>query len=268
MRRSILLFVGCVLLSLTCVNAQGKTRRAKSVSPLSRARQLVLVTTRDWDAVQGTLRRFERKNAKAKWQPVGAAVPVVVGRGGLGWGAGLNARTGEGPSKKEGDGKAPAGVFKLGPAFGFGTTAEASWVRMPYTPLTESVECVDDVSSRRYNLIVDRDAVRDVDWKSSERMRSVEGYRWGVVVEHNSTRPAPGRGSCIFMHIWAGPEKGTAGCTAMEQPNLEELMRWLDAKKRPLLAQLPEAEYARLRAAWKLPARRTAPASRTPAPRL
>src|SRR5437763_433597 len=164
MRRSILLFVACVLLSLASVNAQGKSRRAKSVSPLSRARQLVLVTTRDWDAVQGTLRRFERKNAKAKWQPVGAAVPVVVGRGGLGWG--------------------------------------------------------------------------------------------------------PGRGSCIFMHIWAGPEKGTAGCTAMEQPNLEELMRWLDAKKRPLLAQLPEAEYARLRAAWKLPARRTAPASRTPAPRL
>src|SRR5437763_12388110 len=95
MRRSILLFVGCVLLSLTSVNAQGKTWRAKSASPLSRSRQLVLVTTRDWDAVQGTLRRFERKNEKAEWHGVGDAIPVVVGRGGMGWGAGLNAQTGD-----------------------------------------------------------------------------------------------------------------------------------------------------------------------------
>src|SRR5947209_1472845 len=265
MRRTILLFIGCLLLSLTSVNAQGKTRRAKSASPLSRSRQLVLVTTRDWDAVQGTLRRFERKNEKAEWHGVGDAIPIVVGRGGMGWGAGLNARVGEGPLKKEGDGKAPAGVFKLGPAFGFDTTAEASWLRMPYTTLTPTVECVDDVGSRRYNLIVDRNAVRDVDWKSSERMRSVEGYRWGVFVEHNSNPAFAGRGSCIFLHVWAGPEKGTAGCTAMEQPNLEELMRWLDSKKRPVLVQLPEAEYARFKNVWGLPspARRTAPASRT-----
>ena len=255
MRRSILLLIGSVLLSLTSASvvAQGKSRRAKSASPLARSRQLVLVTTRDWDAVEGTLRRFERKNEKAEWHGVGAATAVVVGRGGMGWGAGLNAQAGEGPLKKEGDGKAPAGVFKLGPAFGFDTTAEASWLRMPYTPLTPTVECVDDVGSRRYNLIVDRDAVGDVDWKSSEHMRSVEGYRWGVVVEHNSNPSVAGRGSCIFLHVWAGPEKGTAGCTAMTQPNLEELLRWLDSKKRPVLVQLPEAEYARFKNVWGLP---------------
>src|SRR5437763_1546330 len=168
MRRTILLLIGSVLLSLTSASvvAQGKTRRAKSASPLSRSRQLVLVTTRDWDAVEGTLRRFERKNEKAGWRSVGAAVPVVVGRGGMGWGAGLNAQTGEGPLKKEGDGKAPAGVFRLGSAFGFAN--EAPGLLMPYTPLTPTVECVDDVNSRRYNLIVDRSSVRDVDWKSSE----------------------------------------------------------------------------------------------------
>ncbi|PYS78046.1 MAG: hypothetical protein DMF67_16135 [Acidobacteria bacterium] len=257
MRRLILLFIGCALLSLpsAAVVARGKARRARDESPLMRSRQLVVVTTRGWDAVRGTLRRFERKNSKAKWQPVGAAIPVVVGRSGLGWGTGLNARAGDGPVKKEGDGKAPAGVFKLGPAFGFGTTAEASWVKMPYTPLTGSVECVDDVKSGQYNQIVDRNGVQVIDWRSSERMRSVEGYRWGVVVEHNANPPAAGRGSCIFLHIWAGPEKGTAGCTAMEQPELEALLRWLDAKKNPLLVQLPEAEYARLGVAWKLPAR-------------
>jgi zinc D-Ala-D-Ala dipeptidase len=255
MRRLILLLICCVLLTSAPFGARGKTRRAKDESPLSRSRQLILVTTRDWDSVEGTLRRFERRNEKAKWQTVGASVPVVVGRNGLGWGVGLNARAGDGPLKKEGDGKAPAGVFKLGPAFGFDTTAGASWVKMPYTPLTVNVECVDDVNSGQYNQIVDRNGVQVIDWRSSERMRSVEGYRWGLVVEHNANPPVAGRGSCIFLHIWAGTGKGTAGCTAMEQPNLEALMRWLDAKKNPLLVQLPEAEYARLRSTWKLPAR-------------
>ena len=250
MRQAIRLALACLLLAAaTCAAA------AKSPSPLARSRQLVVVTTRGWDEVPGTLRRFERKGARGAWARVGADVEVAVGRNGLGWGAGL-VETGAaaGPQKREGDGKAPAGLFALGTAFGFATLQEAAWLRLPYTPLTPSVECVDDVASRRYNLIVDRAAVGDVDWNSSERMRSVEGYRWGLVVRHNAAPPVAGRGSCIFLHVWAGPGQGTAGCTAMEESDLTELLRWLDPKKGPLLVQLTEAEYVRLRGAWRLPA--------------
>ncbi|MET0625641.1 MAG: L,D-transpeptidase family protein, partial [Pyrinomonadaceae bacterium] len=178
-----------------------------------------------------------------------------VGRTGLAWGVGLVDTVGAvGPRKREGDGKAPAGVFKLGPAFGFADARAASArLRLPYKPLTPSTECVDDPASRRYNLVVERGASGPADWNSSEHMREVEGYRWGLVVAHNAAPPAPGRGSCIFLHIWAGPEKGTAGCTAMEQSNLEALLGWLDPSKRPLLVQLPDGEYARLRGAWHLP---------------
>ena len=259
MRRSILVLGCCALLALAHGPAAAQSKRARGEKnsrdgdPLARSRQLVLVTTRDWGAVDGTLERFERKDSKSAWRRVGEVVPVVVGRSGLGWGAGLNEQAGEGPSKKEGDGRAPAGVFSLGPAFGYAPPSEASWLKLPYTPLADDTECVDDVSSRRYNLIVDRSGAGEVDWKSSERMRSVGAYRWGVVVGHNANPPVAGRGSCIFLHIWAGPGKGTAGCTAMAQPRLEELLRWLDAKKRPALVQLPEAERERLRDAWRLP---------------
>jgi D-alanyl-D-alanine dipeptidase len=258
MRKTILRLLGCLVLALGCVTLRAQVAAKKGSTPLARSQQLILVTTRDWTAVQGTLQRFERKGARGAWRRVGASVPVVVGRGGLGWGEGLNTTPPSevadvAPAKKEGDGKAPAGVFRLGPAFGFAPARAASWLKLPYTPLGASIECVDDTASRHYNLIVDRDAVGAVDWNSSERMRSVEGYRWGLVVEHNADAPIPGRGSCIFLHVWAGPEKGTAGCTAMEQTNLEELLRWLDAKKRPLLVQLPEDEYTRLRVAWRLP---------------
>jgi len=90
-------------------------------------------------------------------------------------------------------------------------------------------------------------------------------YKWGVVVEHNGTparvprwgpRPQPtqpGAGSCIFLHIWRGPDAGTAGCTAMAEPALLDTIRWLDADKSPVLVQLPVAEYRRLKAVWTLP---------------
>ena len=231
-----------------------KRATVKTNDPLARSRQLVVVTTGGWDALAGTLRRYERKGAKSAWRSVGAELPVVVGRNGLGWGEGLNDARGDGPVKKEGDGKAPAGVFRLTSAFGYAPARDARWLRMPYLALTETIECVDDVNSSNYNLILDRNRVAPVDWKSSEQMRGQgESYRWGVVVAHNSDPPVAGRGSCIFLHVWRGPDKGTAGCTALEQARLEELMRWLDPQKRPALVQLPRAEYARLGALWRLP---------------
>ncbi len=251
MLNKILLTLAFVLLAVVSADAQ---KGRNSVSPLERSRQLVVVTTRDWDAVGGTLRRFERKGVRGSWSQVGALVPVVVGRTGLAWGEGLVASgASAGPHKREGDGKAPAGLFRLGPTFGFATRRDASWLPAAYRPLTPSTECVDDPASRYYNLIVERSPRKAADWNSSERMREVEGYRWGLVVGHNASPRTPGRGSCIFLHIWAGPEKGTAGCTAMEQPNLEALLRWLVPAKEPLLVQLPEAEYERLRRDWRLP---------------
>lgn len=253
MRRTILIRLAFILVALACAHVQAASAKARKRAPLAGSRQLILVTTPDWSSVRGTLRRFERRGTRAEWTQVGEAFDIVVGRNGLGWGAGLVETEGAGPSKREGDGRAPAGIFRLTRAFGFASAGDAEWLRVPYTPLTPGVECVDDTASAQYNRVVDRSGVKTIDWNSSERMREVEGYRWGVVVAHNA-RAVPGQGSCIFLHIWAGPSKGTAGCTAMEQPNLEALLRWLDSSKRPLLVQLPESEYARLRPVWKLPA--------------
>jgi len=112
---------------------------------------------------------------------------------------------------------------------------------------------VDDTSSKYYNRLLDRSAVSP-DWNSSEKMLRPDGlYRWGIFVAHNATPPQPGGGSCIFMHIWMGPDVGTSGCTAMAQPQLESVLAWLDPALNPLLVQLPAPEYKKLRRRWKLP---------------
>jgi D-alanyl-D-alanine dipeptidase len=217
--------------------------------------QLVVVTTPSWDATTGVLRRFARDGFQTPWRQVGALVPVVVGRAGLAWGldGAPTSTVLDGPRKREGDGRAPAGMFPLDTAFGFDPAAASAWVRLPYAPLAESSECVDDVGSRYYNTVVRRDSVPAVDWTSAERMRSIDQYKLGVIVGYNARPPVAGRGSCIFLHIWAGPDKPTSGCTAMPERDLSELMLWLDRARRPMLAQFPEEEYARARTSLSLP---------------
>ncbi|HET9982350.1 MAG TPA: L,D-transpeptidase family protein [Longimicrobiales bacterium] len=224
--------------------------------PLAGATQAVLVTTAGWDSVPGTLRRYERAALGKPWLAVGAPIPVVVGKGGLGWGIGLHGGPPDrpGPRKREGDGKAPAGVFRIGSAFGYAPAAEHPWIRLPYIHSTASWKCVDDPASRHYNQVLDETGVKK-DWSSHEDMRlEGEAYRLGAIVEHNwgkSTRPSAG--SCIFLHIWDGPASSTVGCTAMAPADLEALLRWLDPRRRPVLVQLPREQYDALRAEWRLP---------------
>ena len=226
--------------------------------PLGDATQVIVVTTSGWDAVTGTLRRFERANAHSRWMAVGQPVEVVVGKNGLGWGSGISAadsakiRAAGDPVKKEGDGKAPAGVFRLSKAFGYAAEGQSGW-KMPYVGLSPSIVCVDDTGSKFYNRVLDRGTVTP-DWNSSEHMLpSDELYRWGIIVDHNADPPAAGSGSCIFMHIWRGPAQGTVGCTAMPRPEVESLLGWLDPRRTPLLVQLPKGEYKKLESRWKLP---------------
>jgi zinc D-Ala-D-Ala dipeptidase len=216
------------------------------------ARQLIVVTTPAWDSISGTLQRYVRTSASAPWRAEGPAVPIVVGQTGLAWGDDALGRRGD-PRKREGDGKAPAGRFSLGAAFGFAPRSEAEWVRLPYVPLARDTECVDDSSSTHYNRVVDRSDVRRVDWNSAERMRSIDLYRLGVIVRYNAQPVRRGRGSCIFLHIWRAPGSPTSGCTAMPASDLEAIVRWLDPRREPRLVQLPQAEYARLRRSWSLP---------------
>ena len=212
--------------------------------------QLIVVTSKSWNATQATAQRYERHGKT--FAKFAAPFAVVLGKNGMGWGKGLlDIGQPEGPVKQEGDGKAPAGMFTLGTAFGYEPSAET---RLPYLSLTPTTECVDDSQSAHYNALVDGALVAK-DWSSSERMRrSDELYRQGIVIQHN-TSASPSAGSCIFFHIWRGPTAPTRGCTAMEPANIARLLDWLDPNKSPVLVQLPEAQYEQLRERWKLPER-------------
>lgn len=249
-----LLPVAAILLAGGCHLLRSNGEAAPAV--VRDADQLLLVTTTGWDSITGQLQRFTRDGGG--WRSEGDAIPIVVGRTGLAWGAGFDqpgdpAAGVSGPHKREGDGRSPAGAFRLRLAFGFAPADSLRGVRVPYLPLRATTECVDDTASVHYNSVIDRSELSVVDWKSSERMRSIGLYRLGVIVDYNAAPPVKARGSCIFLHIWGGPRSPTSGCTAMEAPELERVVRWLDPRAKPVLVQLPAEAYRQLRESWALP---------------
>ncbi len=208
-------------------------------SAVARSRQLIVVVAPDWDANHGTLRLLARAEGGA-WQRRSPDVPVMLGRNGLAWGVGLHPQA---ATKREGDGRSPAGVFALERINGRDARAPSS--HFPYRQLRAGMEGVDDPRSRFYNRLVDPAEVKARDWAHSEKVPpSNPMFRWCVEVRHNWAQ-RPGLGSCIYLHIWKAPGVATSGCTAMSEPDLARVVSWLDAAKRPLLVQMPASELRR-----------------------
>jgi len=222
--------------------------------PTSTANQLILVVTPDWNSSHATLQTFERTDQG--WRTTSAGTPVVIGKSGSAWGLGLHPAQ-PGLQKHEGDGRSPAGVFNLGSAFGYASSLRMQW---PYAAMSDNDYCVDVAASPLYNRIVDTGKVSAADVAgSTEPMRrdlhehGDQAYKLGLVIEHNPQH-IRGAGSCIFAHLWHSPDTGTAGCSAMAEPVLTRLLKWLKPQDHPVFVLLPQAEYARLKSAWDLPA--------------
>ena len=136
-------------------------------------------------------------------------------------------------AKREGDKRTPAGIFRLGFAFGSEETPNPDY---PFRAVTQESFWVDDPDSRFYNQWVEGEAERD--WSSAERLaNSPTAYALAVVVEYNYGQEAePGKGSAIFLHVGDEP---TSGCIALEKADLTALVQWLDedASPRIVIAQ-------------------------------
>jgi len=248
-------FIHIFTLLFLCLTIMMSVRCQKASPIPSLSRQMILVVVPTHQDTKGVLHRYEREGGHADWSPKGDAIPVVIGRNGLGWGRGLHAIIPKDiPIKREGDGKSPAGVFYLGTVYGFYPAEEMTRLKMPYTQITEPLECVDDAASKHYNRIVGRNDADSVDWKSSEKMIEYAIlYALCVRVEHNADPTENGAGSCIFLHVWSGPDGTTAGCTAMAHSMMEDVTYWMDRSKSPILVQLTKRLYGELKVSWTLP---------------
>ena len=157
---------------------------------------------------------------KGAWRKTLGPWPAVIGRGGL-------APVGE---KREGDGRTPSGVYRIGTAFGTEDLPDTEWA---YRRTTDADIWIDDAGSPQYNQW----AALPTSAASYEKMRRDDGlYDLAAVIEYNTNPVVPGYGSAIFLHIWrADGTQPTAGCVAIERKRMRRLLGWLSEERAPVI---------------------------------
>lgn len=238
-----------VLLCLWCVWASA---HLLSAAP----QQLIVATAPDTESYQGHLRLFSRANSASPWKPESDYIPTLYGRNGLAWGRGLHPPQ-AGLQKKERDGRAPAGRFKIGMIIGNDPALPTGAVWTPYLQKTERVAWVDEPAlSSYYNRVFILQPGEPIPvWFERHRMKLNDpAYHWLVVVEHNYPNPQPGAGSAIFLHVRRGESRPSAGCTVMARDDLERLILWLRPEAKPEFVLLSRPDYVKRWQSWDLPA--------------
>ncbi|MHC8491532.1 L,D-transpeptidase family protein [Thalassospira sp. SM2505] len=123
-------------------------------------------------------------------------------------------------SKTEGDGKTPAGRWKLRYVMYRSDRRPCPRTKLPATTISFSDGWCDDPDHPSYNC-----PVRLPFSGSHEKLwRDDNLYNIVVVLGHNDDPPVPGKGSAIFMHIAKPDYSGTEGCIALSEQDLETLL--------------------------------------------
>ncbi|MDE1148959.1 MAG: L,D-transpeptidase family protein [Azospirillaceae bacterium] len=139
--------------------------------------------------------------------------PCVIGRGGVI------------ADKREGDGGTPVGCFPLRRVLYRPDRGGAPVTGLPVAALSPDDGWCDDPDDPDYNrpVTLPFPASHEVMWRQDHV------YDLMVVLGHNDDPPVPGLGSAIFMHLTRPDRAATAGCTALDRPDL----LWLLSHCRP-----------------------------------
>jgi L,D-peptidoglycan transpeptidase YkuD (ErfK/YbiS/YcfS/YnhG family) len=131
--------------------------------------------------------------------------------------------------KKEGDGKSPTGIFRLGKLFSY---------KKQYNTLLENQQTtkedkwIDDVNSPDYNKHVSG----ATEAKSFEYLLlNSDVYKYCLVIDYNTNPVVKGKGSAIFFHLALRPSSFTLGCVAIKEKYMKLMINWLNPKQNPTI---------------------------------
>lgn len=122
----------------------------------------------------------------------------------------------------------PKGLFGIGTGFGI---CDDPGTGLDYFKITQDSYWVNDVNSVYYNQHVE--GIQNKDWSSAEHLIDYMGnYNYCVFIKYNSNPPVPEKGSAFFLHVGSSP---TAGCVAISEDYMIEVLKWLQKDKSPAI---------------------------------
>lgn len=219
------LFLSAVLFFCNSLQAQTNNSMIENAlliaeqnkSKLEKREQLLVVYNYQPESYTAFLVALERK--EGSW--VVKYNPVEVGIGKYGFAPPKE--------KREGDGKSPTGIFRLGKLF---TYKKQLNTLLEYQQTTKEDKWIDDPNSEDYNKYIRG----STDAKSYESLLlNSDVYKYCLVIEYNTNPVVKGKGSAIFFHLGVKKPFFTAGCVAINEENMELIVKWLDPKQNPTI---------------------------------
>jgi L,D-peptidoglycan transpeptidase YkuD (ErfK/YbiS/YcfS/YnhG family) len=195
----------------------------------ARADQLIVVSSPTYDPAPpgylATLRTYERAGRRAPWRRAFAAWPAETGYGHL---RGV---------RHEGDGSTPTGVFAIGATM-YGNKPNPGRLHYAYHRLVCGDWWDEDPYSAQYNRFVHAPCGVTPGFAAGSEALWTEtvAYPYLAVLQFNAAPIVAGAhapGSGIFLHSWVGG--ATAGCIALPEARLLEVLRWLRPSAHPVI---------------------------------
>ena len=129
-------------------------------------------------------------------------------------------RNGVTASKREGDGKTPAGRFRLIGGFWRQDRLRRVGGALKLAPINAHMGWCDDPADANYN----RPLTLPARARHEELMRGDGLYDVVLLLDHNQSPRVRGHGSAIFFHLTRNGDDPTAGCVAISRAQMLKLL--------------------------------------------
>ena len=125
--------------------------------------------------------------------------------------------------KKEGDNCTPIGIFKIGRVYYRSDRIKKPDTSLKTKKITKNMGWCDDPYNKKYN----KEIVLDKKNKGEKLYRRDNTYDVLIVIEYNTKKIKPFKGSAIFIHLTKN-YKPTQGCIALKKNDLLILLKIID----------------------------------------
>ena len=130
-------------------------------------------------------------------------------------------------SKKEGDKCTPIGLFSLGKVYYRPDRLDRPDTNLKIVPIKKNMGWCDDPKSKNYN----REIRLPSKAKHEKLYKNDHSYDLLLVINYNTTKTIPYKGSAIFLHLTSNYKK-TNGCIAVSRKDLYIILKLINKKSK------------------------------------
>ncbi len=130
-------------------------------------------------------------------------------------------------NKKEGDYTTPKGIFRLGNIYYRADRVKKPGTILKTKKITKNMGWCDDPYNKNYN----KEIILNKKNKGEKLFRKDNVYDILIVIEYNTKKTQPFKGSAIFIHLTKN-YSCTKGCIALKKNDLLILLKIIDRKSK------------------------------------